>query len=234
MMFLLTVGRWLLATCATLAVSLPAAAFIYSSEKVQVRFVDRETGKPAKSVIGVAIWEVEHPSFVTGRVYRPVAIEEAVSDADGWIEFPAWQTERSFEAGYTSSAPRILLYHEDYRPIFLVNEVTMEPQASQPARSRWNGKEVALEKKSTDIKKQLGDLVSIYSRLPDTQEDPENPCWFEKFPRMLAALDRMDTRYRESSILVATTSRSLRHSEAFLVSKGCRKVTEVIAEGGKK
>ena len=78
------------------------------------------------------------------------------------------------------------------------------------------------------------DLNSIDSRLPDTEEDPDNPCWYEKFPKLLAALDRMDSKYRASSILIPTTSRSLRLREASLASKGCRKVSEVIMEGGMK
>ena len=227
-------GRWVMAAFAALALSFPAEAFVYSSEKVLVRLVDRDTGKPIKSVIGVAIWEVEYPSLVTGRVYRPIAIEEAVSDAEGWIEFPSWKLERTFEASYTSSAPRILLYHEDYRPIFLLNEVVMERNVAQPAKSKWNRREVALERTSSDLRRQAEHLSEINARLPDNRDDPENPCWFERFPKMLAALNRMDVKFRHARIVYATRADEVRVNEAFLVSRGCRKASEVIAEGGVK
>lgn len=233
-MTLLASSRWFVAACAAVALSFPVSAFVYSSDNVRIRLIDGESGKPIPSVIGVAIWIVEYPSFVTGRVHRPVAVEEAVSDADGWVEFPAWKTERTFEASYTSNAPRVLLYHESYRPIYLVNEITMERIVVQPALSRWNGREVHLEQAKAGLKERALDLIAIDSRLPEPKDDPDQPCWFERFPRLLAALDRMDGRFRQSGIMVSTRAAFFRANERSLLARGCRKVSDVIAQGADK
>jgi hypothetical protein len=233
-MTLLASSRWFVAVCAALVLSFPSSAFVYSSDRVRVRVVDEGLGKPIPSVIGVAIWIVEYPSFVTGRVHRPVAVEEAVSDAEGWIEFPAWKTERPFEASYTSNAPRILLYHEEYRPMFLVNEITMERNVVQPALSRWNGKEVRLEQARVGLKERAIDLIAIDSRLPEPKDDPDQPCWFERFPRLLAALDQMDGKFRQSAIMVSTRAAFFRANERSLLARGCRRVSDVIEQGADK
>jgi hypothetical protein len=212
----------------------PAAGFTFYSEKVMVRVLDRDTWKPIESVIGVAIWEVEHPPpFAMANFYRPVAVHEAVTDAEGWLEFPAWKAERAFPLSYTSSAPRIVFYREGWRPTFVANEVTMERNVTQPAVSKWHRREVLLEKARPELRMQAEDLISADTRLPRPDEDPDNPCWFEQFPRMLAALDRMDARFRKASILFRTISGGLRSREAYLVAKGCRKASDVIAEGAR-
>lgn len=226
--------RWFIAACAAFALTFPASAFVYSSDKVRVRMVDRDSGKPISSVIGVAIWIVEYPSFVTGRVHRPVAVEEAVSDAEGWIEFPAWKAERPFEASYTSNAPRVLLYHEEFRPTFLVNEITMERNVVQPATSRWNGKEVSLERARADSKDRAIDLIALDSRLPEPKDDPDHPCWFERFPRMLAALDHLDRTFRQSAIMMSTKAAFYRTQEKSLLARGCQRASDVIGRGAGK
>lgn len=227
--------RWRLGALLVAVVGVVSATtalpFLYSSEAVRLRVVEEGTDKPLAGVIGVASREVESPNIVTGVTYRPVAIREAVSEAQGWLEFPAWTEGKPWQAGYTSAAPLILLYHDDYRPRLLANEATIERTSTQPAASQWNGKSVSMVRHSGSLKSWRRELVLVSSRLPSLWPDGEEIYNFEKLPRMLAALDRQDLKFEVEKIWPLTIARGMRAREAFLTANGCRKVSEVIREG---
>ena len=221
----------LLVASGGLCATTPSLAFVYSSEAVRLRVVVEGTGAPLAGAIAVAYWEVEHPSLVTGTVYRPVAIHEAVTDAQGWVEFPAWKAEKPWKASYTSGAPRVLLYRENYRPLLLANEVTMERDVVQPAKSRWNGKTVPMARFEGTLKQWLVELVILDANLPSLWYDREDLCNFEKLPKMLAALDREDVRFEQAKMWPQTVARGMRARESFLAANGCKKVSDIMREG---
>ena len=193
--------------------------------------VEEGTGAPLAGVIAVAYWEVEHPGPVTGTVYRPVAIYEAVTDAQGWVEFPAWKAEKPWKASYTSAAPRILIYLEDYRPVWLANEVTMERSVAQPAKSRWNGQTISMARFEGAPKERWLSMVKLETGLEALRADREDTCNFEKVPKMLAALDRLDSRFDGVRSWPKTWAGQLRAIQSTLVGMGCEKVSDVISRG---
>jgi hypothetical protein len=117
----------LLVVASLLLVPRPAAAEImcdwffrclYESPGFRFRVVDAETKQPLADVYALAEWVLNGHQGRNG----PLMVQEAVSGADGWIEFPAWGPTTGSRAGLVlNHDPAIVLFKPAYKVSLIQN-----------------------------------------------------------------------------------------------------------------
>ena len=151
----------------------------YSSEELEGRIVDEDTGEPLEGVNVVAYWELF--DGIEGHTSEGVIkAMETVTDMDGRFQFPAWGPELVLRPGALSKGRRFVLFKSGY----VVRGATYEGKLSRPIKL-WKFKGSA-EKYASE---ELGNLDSYIGFI---RED----CHWKKIPRMLLAttkeLQRLD------------------------------------------
>lgn len=168
---------------------LQGCATSYSSPGMRARVVDAETKRPMGGVTVVAHWGLVYPLLLHGHGRNDMEILEAVTDDDGWFQFPAWgpraiPAEVPSRARMSSADPGLIFFKSGYSK-YLANED--RDQMERPAanrRSSWDGKTIEL-KKITGSRFSYGETIAgLLSRLN------YRPCIWKKMPRMLIALDQ--------------------------------------------
>jgi len=209
---------------ALLWLPLSAHGFMYSAEAIEGWVVDAETGKPMEGVIVVAHWQLKG-GFEGGNPVGQLKILESVTEPNGRYSFAAWGPKFALMGHLRSESPEILMFKKGYKFLGLSNNWYRDRDTS---KSDWNGKSVKLERfdgTPAEYAKHLGRLNSDlwYFGYADGE-----PCGWESFPKMLAALDAQDAEFRQQGINYGSIVSRLQSNASRLKSAGCRSVNEVI------
>jgi 5-hydroxyisourate hydrolase-like protein (transthyretin family) len=105
----------------------------YSSEELEGRIVDEDTGVPLEGVNVVAYWELYKLGFQAMN-NGVIKVMETVTDADGRFHFPAWEPELVLRAGTLYEGIQLTFFKSGYVVIGELNYSNLG--TVQPGRVR--------------------------------------------------------------------------------------------------
>jgi len=133
---------WLLGL-AFLALAFSFFSFVYWSQAIEGRVVDKDSGMPIPNSIVVATWRLRGN---WGRSAGYIAVSETLTNDQGYFKVPAWgpRLNLSLDAHLRGSEPILRIFKSGYIPIVVDNlpPRSMGPgQAKKYIRFRLNGTE---------------------------------------------------------------------------------------------
>lgn len=143
------------AAAASLSVAaVPALAVSYSALPITAKVVDAQTGQPLSGANVVVSWGVVS---VTGRSAGIMALDEALTDADGSFHIAGWgpkaiSSQLPRGSRMVGDSPEILVFKSGYKLVAFHNYNTPDrikdpSYTGAPVRgSDWDGKTLRLEK----------------------------------------------------------------------------------------
>jgi hypothetical protein len=222
--------RPLLAGAALACLPAPAAAVIYYAHSIEGWVLDARSGKPIEGVVVVAHWQLRAGSLGGGGpAIRELQISEAVTDEKGRYYFPSWGPRFALRGNLESRSPELLYFKSGYRARGLANEWH---RGMDTTRSEWHGKTVKLEPFDGSPAEYAEHLSSLSATLWivgfAVGEHSGDYCGWKSFPRILSALDRVESDFRAAGVVQGTVVSSLRSNDGILKAKRCGSVTEVL------
>jgi len=222
---------WLILGVALLWQPLSASAFIYSAEAIEGWVLDAGTDKPIEGVIVVAHWQLKG-GFEGGNPVGELKIIETVTDQNGRYYFPSWGPKFAWSGHLKSESPEILLFRPGYKYLGLSNRWYRDRDTS---KSDWNGKTVKLEPFSGTLAQYAEQLSSLSSSLETlgygVSHELGDPCGWRMFPKMLRALDQLETDFRRAGVMQGTVVSFFKANDVLLQKKGCGSVLEILGVG---
>src|SRR5882672_5039720 len=92
---------------------------VFEGLSFQINVVDAETRKPLTNVHGLAEWRRYGKGY---RLDGPLMVQEAVSDADGALKFPAWGPVEGSASGLgLGYDPILTLFLTGYKTLTIIN-----------------------------------------------------------------------------------------------------------------
>jgi hypothetical protein len=173
----------------------------YSSEPIEAKVVDADTGEPLEGVIVAAHWELVYGSF-GGRVPAgQIKVMETVTDKTGTFRFPAWGlVENKTSGSLEEKSPRLLIFKNGYRYEGLTNKFERDYSTmSSRRRSDWNGKTIRLEKFKGSQQEYARHLSSLTISLRFAYSPKD--CEWKYVPRILFALGQEEKRLSAQKIV---------------------------------
>ena len=163
----------------------------YSAKPIEGWVIDAESKKPLQDVIVVALWELEENQFHGPRFVTNMKVMETVTDSQGIYNFPGWgPIKRPGKASLRNDDPMLIYFKEGYRPKTATNwdGVSMSDNRYEAVHdSKWNGKEIELQKYEGDIKEYAKLVDNVYSNLFNLKEDG---CKWKEAPRIFFVIDK--------------------------------------------
>lgn len=160
-----------------------ACSNTYRGAPIEGWVVDAQTKQPLEGVIVVVMWELEHGGFHPGQA-GALFRKEAVTDAKGRYEFPAWGPMKAKQGFVRDSTPYIAFFKQGYKPQQVRNPGHAERQRVPKVwHSVWDGKTVALERFEGTLGDYANELMPIKA-LYGTYAW----CEWEQMPRLTADL----------------------------------------------
>lgn len=159
----------------------------YSAEPIELYLVDSVTQKPVEGAVVVAHWE-QKGGLEGGNVIGHLMIQEAVSDNNGRVSFPAWGPESG--APPSSGSPHFIIFKPGYQYTARGN-TGRRPRDLLRAEdgrltSMWKGREIQLVRFEEEKKKYRREVIRYSDELHSVIED----CGWKYIPQMMAELTR--------------------------------------------
>ena len=129
----------------------------YSAEKIVGTIVDAETGKPIKGAVVVASWVLTGYGQTLAGIER-FKIMETVTDKKGHYGIEGWgPAKRKIDRCFWNEDPLLSIFKPGYYPKTLANshsddrndfspEKSVNPLSAKTRKSRFNGKEIKLDR----------------------------------------------------------------------------------------
>lgn len=176
------------AVIVAMGVLLQGCGTTYSGAGIRARVIDAETKQAIPGVIVVAHWQLVYPLPIHGTGSRDVELLEAVTDAQGWFQFPAWRSKALPEgvplyARMSGSSPALYFFRSGYTEI-LTND-SDRPSSGSVVTSQWDGKTIELERFVGSRLSYASTVGGLLTRL-NYRED----CYWKKMPQMVIAMDQ--------------------------------------------
>lgn len=198
-------------------VSLIAAGVrVHWSLPLEGRIVDRQTGSPVEGVVVVASWQPEIHLPNGWFPKEPIAVMEGVTDREGRFRLEAWGPRVSEGTALRERAPQILLFKTGYEYQRHEGDADLRRLALKPFDGRLDAYAAHLSGLSSALEVPAG-----------LQHDQ---CGWRSLPRMLRALDRQDTAFRQERVGPLSAAASLRSAERHYLDKGCGSVNAMLVK----
>lgn len=168
----------------------------YSSEPIEGRVVDAETGEPLQGVVVAANWELEIGTLGGAYPIGQLMVLESVTDENGRFAFPAWGPLEVEHGQLGMASPRLVLFRPDYDFRVLHNRFDPDDE-SEMRRSDWSGREIKLKRFAGSPSEYADRLLSIEIALRYMTRE----CLWKSVPNMVDALDLM-SKYFEALEIV--------------------------------
>lgn len=212
---------------------LSACGFVYRADAIEGWVVDGETGKPLEGVVVVAHWQLKG-GFEGGTPIRELQILETATDASGRYHFPAWGPKFALSGSLKSESPEVLMFKSGYRFLGLANQWY---QGRDGTKFDYHQKTVKLERFKGSLAEYAESLSSLSSSLEQigygVGHQSGDYCGWESFPRMLRALDGLETELRAAGVRPDTVVSFLMANESRVRERGCMSVSGVLGKTAK-
>jgi hypothetical protein len=160
----------------------------YSSEAIEARVVDADSGTPVEGVNVIAAWQLKG-GLEGGNIAGYLEVLEAVTDHDGVFRIPAWGPKaKTQHGGFERTAPRIMLFKSGYQYRQVENK--SPPQRRGFLQSDWNGKTITLPRFVGSPAEYKEKLRLLSGDLHNLRGDAENH--WPQIPRFLCAGARFE------------------------------------------
>lgn len=185
--------RWLkwtlLVPCAALTMAGLNQVFpvVWYSPKIEAR-VTTVDGKPLTGAIVDVNWNIEGPW--NGASLGQLAVAEAVTDADGKFEIPAWGPRFNFHGAIRVDEPTTRIFKAGYTPLTIKNyeDVPMRP-ADRVIVFRLQNQSIALAPFTGSVREYESSLLALQDDLRAVYgSNSGEDCIWKRTPRLLLAL----------------------------------------------
>lgn len=146
--------------------------FYYSAEDVHGTVIDEETGQPIEGALVVACWSLE---TIANRPAGFLHAQETLTDRQGRYSIRGFSRKRRpFLGWFDNQDPRIMVFKYGYHSAGVWNNLAPRPSGWADRTSSWNGKAIALEKRTADQYRDAAHDFSfeLYSRRLGRNELP--------------------------------------------------------------
>lgn len=163
----------------------------FGADAITARVVDSDSGAPVADAKVIAAWGLLSGLDSNPRGY--VTVLEAVTDANGRFQIPAWGPKASNERGVIdSSAPVLTIFKSGYA-IGMGGNARKLDDSPLHMTSEWNGKELKLKRFVGTADEYAGHLYSTLTfRLESLQR---YGCHATSVPKFLLAVDRQSHEF---------------------------------------
>mgnify|MGYP000624985124 CR=1 FL=1 len=181
---------------------LPACAkpLTYSAEPIEAWVIDAATKKPLEGVVVTANWQLEEGTLGGNVQVGQLMVLEAVTDKSGRFYFPAWGPLKVAKGHLVSEDPQLLIFKSGYQSLRLSNQYTSDRELRlRPVRrSDWNGKTIEMKSFRGTSEEYARHLSFLHTGINSIFY--RDKCAWKKIPRMVVALDKQETFFRNAKI----------------------------------
>jgi hypothetical protein len=189
------VAKYLLVALGTLALNACGSPY-YTSDPIEARVVDADTGQPIEGAIVTANWQLIGPSLDTGgRKVGQLEVMETVTDKDGRLFFPGFTKINPSGAELREEDPQILIFKPGYSYIRVANQYPLGKEGDQGAhrKSSISGQTLKMKKADSNKRKYALELGLFTTNLDNIVFGGR----VDAIPKMIHALACERNRLRE-------------------------------------
>jgi len=185
---------------------------IYSSAPISGQVVDAQSKQPLEGVAVVAEWQIFGGGH--GQQVGRVMLLESVTDAQGRYRFEAWGPRVVAPWHWLGRAmPYLHFYKRGYNFKSESNGDAYAPHyvpLPDPLISVWDGKVIELERFSGELSLR-SDFVELMRAGHLYTAPDDDPCAWERIPRMTAELMKRDREYIAKNLSSGIPKRNFLH-----------------------
>ncbi|MGH7207863.1 MAG: hypothetical protein ACREIL_00615 [Nitrospiraceae bacterium] len=160
--------------------------------------MDKETGQPIVDAHALAEWQLYGYYGRNG----PLMVQDAVSQADGVLTFPAWGPLRGSRAGLViNSDPVVSFFKPGYKALIVTNAIPIGLNETEQVRGFFqNGQTFALEPFRGNPEEWVDQLRKVWLGLATPRGDDKSLAfrgpYLNRLLRVWAERERLPERFR--------------------------------------
>ncbi len=196
--------RWLvliIGACIVLLILVISTEF-YSSDPIRGKVIDARTNLPVEGAIIAVDWLVVG---MEGSHAQQLAVQEAVTNKDGYFEIPGWGPKLMKYGLYTvlrNNEPTLRIFKSEYVPIVQHNQVVgkQHRRMLNNLEVTFNNKIFKLEPFQSSVKEYASKSRALEISMNSIYSAMSRLCGWTSLPRFFIALHEQANIFRDQNI----------------------------------
>jgi hypothetical protein len=169
----------------------------YRGDSIEGEVIDASDGRPLEGVVVVALWELV--SGIHNSQQGILRADEAVTNANGYFNMPAWGPIETAEGRLRTTSPVLVFYRRGYYSLVETNDIYDPDHKPEIWRSEHNGNRFGLTPFEGTLQEYAERTIGMRFLLTGGHEIGD-VCYWERIPVFTRAILQLREAFSKQGI----------------------------------